>query len=102
MLSSKRIIRAWILVFLIFIALIFLSSNAGKSKSWNPVAGVLIDALAPVQKYIKKSVNLAAELWDKYIDLINTHEENKRLKSEINRLVIENSRNRELISTYKR
>lgn len=102
MLSNKRIIRIWILVFLIFLALIFLSSNVGKSKSWNPVVRVFIEILAPVQKLVKESVNYTSDLWSKYIGLINTQEENKRLKIEINRLVMENSRNRELISTYNR
>jgi rod shape-determining protein MreC len=102
LLSNKRIIRIWILVFLIFLALTFLSSNVGKSKSWNPVVRIFIEILAPVQKFVKGSVNYSADLWKKYIDLINTHEENKRLKVEINKLVLENSRNREIISTYKR
>jgi rod shape-determining protein MreC len=102
LLSNKRIIRIWILVFLIFLALIFLSSNVGKSKSWNPVVRVFIEILAPVQKLAKESVNYTSDLWSKYIGLINTQEENKRLRIEINRLVMENSRNRELISTYNR
>jgi rod shape-determining protein MreC len=102
LLSNKRKIQIGILVFLIFLALIFLSSNVGKSKSWNPVVRIFIEILAPVQKLVAESVNFSTGLWDKYIGLINTNEENKRLKVEINRLVMENSRNRELLSTYKR
>jgi rod shape-determining protein MreC len=100
--SNKRKIQIGILVFLIFLALIFLSSNVGKAKSWNPVVRIFIEILAPVQKLVAESVNFSTGLWDKYIGLINTHEENKRLKVEINRLVMGNSRNRELLSTYKR
>lgn len=102
MFSNKRKIQIGILVFLIFLALIFLSSNVGKSKSWNPVVRIFIEILAPVQKLVKGSANYSVELWDKYIGLLNTYEENKRLKVQINRLVLENSRNRELILTYKR
>jgi rod shape-determining protein MreC len=102
LLSNKRKIQIGILIFLIFLALIFLSSNAGKSKSWNPVVKVLIELLAPVQKCVKEGVNYSSGLWDKYVALIGTHEENKRLKAEINRLVIENSRQREVISTFER
>ena len=102
MLSNRRIKRIWIWIFLLLLAIIFLSSNVERSKSWNPVAGVLIEILAPVQKVVKGSVNFVTGLWNKYIWLINTHEENIRLKSEINHLTIENSRYRELISTYGR
>jgi len=102
LLSNKRKIQIGILVFLIFLALIFLSSNAGKSKSWNPVVKILIELLAPVQKSVKKGVSYSTGLWDKYIALIGTHEENKRLRAELNRLIIENSRQREIILTFER
>ncbi|MBN2419181.1 MAG: rod shape-determining protein MreC [Deltaproteobacteria bacterium] len=87
---------------MLLLALIFLSSNVERSKSWNPVAGIMIEILAPVQKAVKGSVNFTTGLWSKYIGLINTHDENLALKKDIERLMIENSKNRELLSTYKR
>ena len=102
MFSSRRTKQILIWGFLLILALIFLSSNVERSKSWNPVAGVLIEMLAPVQKVVKGTVNFTTGLWSKYIGLINTHDENIRLKKEIDRLMIENSRSRELLSTYKR
>lgn len=87
---------------LFLFALIFLSINVEKSKSWNPLAGVLIEILSPVQKVVKGSVNFTTGLWSKYIGLINTHDDNIRLKKENERLMMENSRYRELLSTYKR
>lgn len=100
MFSSKRTKQIFIWGFLLLVALIFLSANA--DKSWNPLARVLVEILAPAQKVVKGSVNFTTGLWGKYIGLINTHDENIRLKKEIDRLMIENSRNRELLSTYKR
>ncbi len=101
MLSNRRKKQILIWVALLVIALILLSSNT-EQKSWNPVAGALIEILAPVQKFVKGGVNFTTGLWSKYIGLINTHEENKKLRSELDRLMLENSKNRELLSTYMR
>ena len=102
MISSKRKKQILIWVFLVFLSLIFLSSNVERSKSWNPVARILIEILAPVQKFVKGSVNFTTGLWSKYIGLINTQKENQRLKDEVEKLMIENSRYRELLATHKR
>ena len=101
MLSKRRKKQILIWVALLVIALTLLSSNT-EQKSWNPVAGALIEVLAPVQKFVKSGVNFTTGLWSKYIGLINTHEENKKLRSELDRLMLENSKNRELLSTYER
>ena len=102
MFSSRRIKQIFIWVFLLLLALIYLSSNVEKSKPWNPLAEVLVEILAPVQKAVKSSVNFTTGLWSKYIGLINTHDENNRLKKENELLMMENSRYRELLATYKR
>ena len=102
MFSGKRIKQILIWVFLLLLALIFLSFNVEKSKSWNPAAGILIEILAPIQKAVKGSVNFTTGLWSKYVGLINTHDENIKLKRENERLIMENSRYKELLSTYKR
>lgn len=102
MFSSMRIKQILIWGFLLLLALIFLSTNVERSQSWNPLAGVLIEILAPVQKAVKGSVNFTTGLWSKYIGLINTHDENIRLEKENEQLMMENSRYRELLSTHKR
>lgn len=102
MLSIDRIKKIWLWVLLIFLSLAFLSSNLRRSKSWNPSIKILIEVVAPVQKFIKNSENFTEELWNKYFDLINTHEENKRLKAQIDRLMMENSQYREMLATQKR
>ena len=102
MLSIDRIKKIWIWILLIFISLLFLSSNPGKSRLWNPSIKLLIGVIAPVQKLIKSSATFTEDLWFKYFALVNTQEENKRLKSEIDRMKMENSRYREQLATHKR
>ena len=102
MFSNKRIKQILIWGFLFLVALIFLSINVEKSRPWNPLAEVLIEILSPVQKVVKGSVNFTTGLWSKYIGLINTHDDNIKLKKENDRLMMENSRYRERLSTYKR
>lgn len=87
---------------MVVLALIFLSFNVDRSKSWNPLSVVLIEILSPVQKFVKGGVKVTAGLLNKYVWMIETHEENLKLKSEINRLMLENSRYREMLSTYSR
>jgi len=100
--SNKRIKQILIWGGVLLFALIYLSINVEKSRPWNPLAEVLIEILSPVQKVVKGSVNFTTGLWSKYIGLINTHDDNIMLKKENERLMMENSRYRELLSTYKR
>jgi rod shape-determining protein MreC len=102
LLSIDRIKKIWIWILLIFISLLFLSSNPGKSRLWNPSIKILIEVITPVQKLIKNSVTFTEDLWFKYFALVNTQEENERLKSEIDRMKMENSRYREQLTTHKR
>lgn len=102
MFSIDRIKKFWIWVLLIFLSLLVFSSNLGRPRSWNPATKLLIEVLAPVQKLIKNSITFTEDLWFKYFDLVDTHEENKRLKVEIDRLKMENSRYRESLATNKR
>ena len=98
----KGIKTFWIWVLLIFFALFLLSSNLGKKRSWNPAEQVIVEIVAPFQKIIKKTVQAVDELWLKYFGLINTRNENLRMKKEIDALKIENSRFRELLATHQR
>jgi len=102
LLSIDRIKKIWIWILLIFISLLFLSSNPGKSRLWNPSIKILIEVIAPVQKLIKNSVTFTENLWFKYFALVNTREENEKLKTEIDRLKMENSRYREQLATHER
>lgn len=101
MLSSNLIRKFWIWIILIFVGLTLLSTS-GMRKSWNPFTRVLVEIIAPFQKIISNTVNITEELWLKYFGLINTSEENKRLRKELDQLIMENSRYRELLATHQR
>jgi len=102
LLYIKRIKTFWIWVLLVFIALFFISSHLGGRKSWDPCQRLIIEIIAPFQKFIKGTVNITEELWLKYFGLINTHNENMRMKNEIESLRIENYQYQELLATNQR
>jgi rod shape-determining protein MreC len=62
----------------------------------------MIEMIAPFQRFVKVTVNTTEDLWIKYFGLIHVHEENRRLKTEINDLKMENYRYRELLATHGR
>lgn len=102
MFSIDRIKKFWIWILLIFISILFLSSNLGRPRSWNPLNKLVIEVLAPIQKLINTSTSFTEDLWYKYFNLVNTHKENKKLKAEINRLKMEYSQYDEMLATNKR
>ena len=87
---------------LVFIALFFISSHLRGRRSWDPCQRLIVEIIAPFQKFIKGTVNITEELWFKYFGLINTHNENMRMKSEIESLRIENYQYQELLTTNQR
>ena len=102
MLNLKRIRIAWIWVVFIFLTLFLLSSNLSRRQSWNPVELLIVEVTAPVQKFVKKTINFTENIWLKYFDLINVQIENNQLMREIDALKMENYRYRELLATNRR
>lgn len=102
MLSIKRIKTFWIWALLIFIALFFISSNLGGKRSWNPFEQLVIEIIAPFQKFINNTVNFTEGLWLKYFGLINTHNENMRMRRDLDSLKMENILYREVLATNLR
>ena len=86
----------------IFLALLLLSSNLGRRRSWNPGEQAIVEITAPFQKLIKRSVDLTENIWLKYFGLIRVRNENLRLRKENDALKIENYKYRELLATNKR
>jgi rod shape-determining protein MreC len=101
LLLRNRIKKFWILIILIFAGLIFISTSTVR-KSWNPITRLLVEIVAPFQKITRNTVRITEDLWLKYFGLINTSEENTRLKKEIDLLTMENFRYRELLATHQR
>jgi len=102
LLHLKRVKTFWIWIVFIFIALFLLSSNLGKRRSWNPAEQIIVEVTAPVQKFVKQTVNTIEGLWLNYFALTNVRRENARLQREINVLRMESDRNREMVATNKR
>ncbi len=102
MLNLKRIRIAWIWVVFIFLTLFLLSSNLGRKRSLNPVELIIIEVTAPVQKFVKKTINFTGNIWLKYFGLINVQIENTQLMGEIDALKMENYQYRELLATNRR
>jgi len=98
----KGIRTVWIWVLLIFFALFLISSNLGRRRSWNPAEQTIVEIIAPFQRFIKQTIAITEDLWLKYFGLINAHNENIRMKREIDSLRMDNSRYRELLATHIR
>jgi rod shape-determining protein MreC len=98
----KRIRAYWVWVVFVFIALVLISFNVGKRRSWTPVEQVVIEITAPLQNIIRKSAETVEEAWLKYFSFVDLREENTRLKKEVDDLRMQNDLYRELVSTQAR
>ena len=98
----RQIRIGWIWVLFIFLALLLISSSLGRRRSWNSSEQIIIEIIAPFQKFIKETVTTTEDLWVKYFGLINIRNENIRMKREIDALRMENNKYRELLSTHQR
>ena len=79
-----------------------LSSRLGGKGSWNPAEELVIEIIAPFQKFVKETVNITEGIWLRYFALADVREENSRLRGEIDSLRMENNRYRELLATHGR
>jgi len=102
LLSIKRIKIFWIWALLIFIALFFISANLGGKRSWDPSEQLVIEIIAPLQKFINETINVTERIWLKYFGLINTHNENIRMKKELDSLKMENYLYQEMLAANQR
>jgi rod shape-determining protein MreC len=76
--------------------------NLGKQQSWNPLEQIIIELIAPFQKFIQRTIDTTEGIWESYFHLISVHDDNIRLKNEIDTLKMENAQFRELVATYQR
>lgn len=79
-----------------------MSLNREESGDWNPIEQAVVEITAPFQRLFSGTVNGIQNIWLKYFNLINTREENTRLKEQITTLKMENYRYQELLATYQR
>jgi len=86
----------------VIIALLLLASASGSNRQWNPLDRLLVEITAPLQRVFTWGVNAIEDFWLNYFYLVDVRQENKELKRQIQQLMLENSRYRELLSTYVR
>jgi rod shape-determining protein MreC len=98
----KRIRAYWVWVIFIFVALVLISFNVGKRRSWTPVEQGVIEITAPLQKLIRISSETVEKAWLRYFSFVDLREENTRLKKELDDLRMQNDLYRELASTHAR
>ena len=83
-------------------ALILLSSNSNPRNSWNGAEQLVVEGATPLQNVFKQTVNLVVTLWEDYFHLVDVHQENRRLKLELDSLKRENGLYKELVATHER
>ncbi len=98
--NKLRKIFVWTLC--VGIALFLLSSNFGKRRSWGALDRFVVEVCSPVYKLFRGTVKVFEEVWFGYFYLVGLREENQRLKAEVSRLTMENTRFREQLATHKR
>lgn len=93
---SRRILTVAAAIAIIFIMAVFLVFTSRRSTY--PIsggaAGILI--VAPVQDLFVSSARFVKQAWYNYFFLVSTAEQNKTLKAELQRLVAENNRCKEI------
>lgn len=92
----------WIWIFILVVVFFSITLNSGNRKSWNPLERMVIETIAPFQKFIQRTVNTTQEVWSKYFHLINVHNDNSGLQHEIDVLKMENAQLREALATHQR
>jgi len=92
----------WISYVFVFIALILLSLSIGRGPEWNPAEKVVAQIAAPFQGFFVGTIRTVRDMWAKYFDLVETHQENVRLRRKLDRLKLENSRYQELLLANRR
>jgi rod shape-determining protein MreC len=86
----------------ILLSLILLSLSIGKGRGWNPAERFAIEITAPLQKFFTGTISLIKGIWENYFFLVETRQENLRLKKEITLLKAENSKYQEVLLTNQR
>lgn len=94
--------KIWLWVLVIGFVLLLLSTNSGSRPTWNPAEQLVVEITAPIQRIIKKTIEVVENLWVNYFHLVDVRRKNVILGKEIDALRMENSRYRELLSTHER
>ena len=98
----SRYRKIWLWVLVIGFVLLLLSTNSGSRPTWNPAEQLVIELTAPIQRFIKQSIEVVESIWLNYFHLVEVRRKNLILEKETDALRMENSRYRELLATHER
>jgi len=93
---------AFLVVFLLIIALLFFLDNVRPPSKYIPLEQELFHFVAQIQKSANSFVSLPVHIWKKYIYLVTTEEQNSLLKKKVKMFQQENVSLRESAVTNKR
>lgn len=86
----------------ILASLILLSLSIGRGQEWNPAERIVVEVAAPFQKFFTSTISRVRDMWRGYFSLVETNQENTRLRRRIDLLEIENSRYQEVLLANER
>lgn len=98
----KRIRTIWLWVVLVFLALFVLSSGMSRSRSWSPLEQLVVEVVAPLQRLAKGTIDGTEGIWLKYFSLVGVHNENLRLRRELDTLRLQHLHYDEMLSSARR
>jgi rod shape-determining protein MreC len=87
---------------LLLISVLLLSVGARTRRRMDPVAGVVLDGLWPLQRATTSAIEVVVGTWRTYVDLVGVKQENERLRRRILDLEQEAVRVAEVEQTDKR
>lgn len=88
--------------FFIVVSLVLLSLSIGREREWSPAEKLATEIIVPFQKFFMGTISFVQDIWRNYFFLVETRQENVRLKKKVSLLTIENSRYQELLLTNRR
>ncbi|MBI3601078.1 MAG: rod shape-determining protein MreC [Nitrospinae bacterium] len=100
--GSKKRHGIIVVTTLIVISFLFLTANIKFGEAPTSVESIVVSIISPFQELVSKTVNSINRLWSSYIYLINTQEENYRLKREMEQLEFKNNTLAENLNRFQR
>lgn len=86
----------------ILASLVLLSLSIGRGQEWNPVERIVVEISAPFQRFFTATIIVVRDVWKGYFSLVETRQENMRLRRRIDLLELENSRYQEMLLANER
>lgn len=87
---------------LLLISLLLLSASAGTRRRMDPVTGIVLDGMWPLQRATAATIQALGGAWRSYVDLVGTTQENERLRRRVVALEQQAIRLAEVEQTDKR